>query len=236
MGSTWSRWLVHWTSTEKLQMLYGLHYKTKSSRVVETVEFFPHTFKLPFSSSSELATQAAADLTHALLHPQPAGPLCQVYNEQVIALRRLANIFGAAKMKSGKEKLTPQDEVETNAPQRVQTTVSHPRVTSQDPDQTSLQEVISPHSTPNSHRRQHTPLRRIITPHTPHGMVRLSPRHHNLSQDMMAETLAQENHCFSISANTKINHPSTQKSEGVISLEMVNAVICPETGRSLKHQ
>jgi hypothetical protein len=52
--------------------------KTRSSRVVETVEFFPHQFKLPFPSSSERATQAAADLTHALLHPQPAGPFCQV--------------------------------------------------------------------------------------------------------------------------------------------------------------
>jgi hypothetical protein len=30
--------------------------KTRSSRVVETVEFFPHQFKVPFPSSSELAT------------------------------------------------------------------------------------------------------------------------------------------------------------------------------------
>jgi hypothetical protein len=52
--------------------------KTRSSRVVETVECFPHKFKLPFPSSSELATRAAADLTHTLLNPQPAGPLCQV--------------------------------------------------------------------------------------------------------------------------------------------------------------
>jgi hypothetical protein len=66
-----------------------------------------------------LATQAAVDLTHALLNPQPAGPFCQVGDEQAIALKRLANIFGAAKLKRGKEKLTPQDEVENNAPQRV---------------------------------------------------------------------------------------------------------------------
>jgi hypothetical protein len=52
----------------------------------------------------------------------------------------------------------------------------------------------------------------------------------------MAETLAQANHCFSISANTKINLPSTQKTESVILPEMANAVICPETGKSLKHQ
>jgi hypothetical protein len=179
---------------------------------VETVEFSPHKFKLPFPSSSELATQAAADLTHALLNPQPAGLFCQVGDEQAIALRRLANIFGAAKLKNGKEKLTPpQDEVENNAPQRVQTTVSPPRVAGQDPNQTSLQQIISPHSTPNSHRRQQTPRRQVVTPQTPHGMVRRSARQQKISQDMMTETLVQANHCFSISPNTNSNHPSTPK-------------------------
>jgi hypothetical protein len=76
--------------------------KTRSSRVLETVEFFPHQFKVPFPSSSELATQAAEDLTQALLNPQPAGPFCQVGDEQAVALRRLANIFGATKLKCGK--------------------------------------------------------------------------------------------------------------------------------------
>jgi hypothetical protein len=33
--------------------------KTRSSRIVETVEFFPHQFKMTFPSSSDLATQAA---------------------------------------------------------------------------------------------------------------------------------------------------------------------------------
>jgi hypothetical protein len=183
-----------------------------------------------------LATQAAADLTHALLNPQPAGPFCQVGDEQAIALRRLANIFGAAKLKNGKEKLAPQDEVENNAPQRVQTTVSPPRVAGKDPNKTSLQQNISPHSTPTSHRRQHTPRRRVVTPQTPHGMVRRSARQQNLFQDMMVETLAQANHCFSISPNTKSNHPSTPKTKIVIFPEMANAVICPETGKYLKHQ
>jgi hypothetical protein len=41
--------------------------KTRSNRIVETVDFFPHKFTLPFPSSHEVATQAAADLTHALL-------------------------------------------------------------------------------------------------------------------------------------------------------------------------
>jgi hypothetical protein len=67
-------------------------------------------------------------------------------------------------------------------------------------------------------------------------MVRRSARQQNLSQDMMAETLAQANHCFSISAQTKYTHPSNTKNDLIILPEMVNAVICPETGKSLKHQ
>jgi hypothetical protein len=53
---------------------------------------------------------------------------------------------------------------------------------------------------------------------------------------MMAETLSQANHCFSISASTKISHSTTPTSESVTSPEMANAVICPETGKSIKHQ
>jgi hypothetical protein len=53
---------------------------------------------------------------------------------------------------------------------------------------------------------------------------------------MMAETLAQENHCFSISANTTCCHSSNPKTPNVLLPEMANAVICPETGKSLTHQ
>jgi hypothetical protein len=67
-------------------------------------------------------------------------------------------------------------------------------------------------------------------------MVRRSSRQQHLSQDMMAETLSQANHCFSISASTKISHPATPTIEKVILPEMANAVVYPETGKSLKHQ
>jgi hypothetical protein len=109
-------------------------------------------------------------------------------------------------------------------------------VASQDPGQTSLQHIIPSQLTPNSHRRQQTPRRRIVTPQTPHVTVRRSARQQNLSQDMMAETIAQANHCFSISAQTKYNHPSSTNTDIIILPEMANAVICPETGKSLKHQ
>jgi hypothetical protein len=116
---------------------------------VETVEFFPQKFILPFPSSHDLATQAAADLMHTLLHPQPAGPFCQVGDEQTIALRRLASIFVSVRPQNTTNSLAPQDEIENNAPQRVQTTVSPTRVASTDPEQMSLQHILPAQSTPN---------------------------------------------------------------------------------------
>jgi hypothetical protein len=52
----------------------------------------------------------------------------------------------------------------------------------------------------------------------------------------MAKTIAQANHCFYISAQTKYTHSSSTNTDIVILPEMANAVICPETGKSLKHQ
>jgi hypothetical protein len=115
--------------------------KTRSNRKVETVDFFPEKFTLPFPSSHDLATQAAADLMHALLHPQPPGPFCQVGNEQTIALKRLASIFASAKQRNTNNPLAPQDGIENNAPQRVQTTVSPPRVAGTDTEQIYLKPI-----------------------------------------------------------------------------------------------
>jgi hypothetical protein len=55
---------------------------------------------------------------------------------------------------------------------------------------------------------------------------------------MMAETISQANHCFSISERHKTQN-STKPSDNkkfIILPEMANAVICPETGKSLRHQ
>jgi hypothetical protein len=151
-------------------------------------------------------------------------------------LKQIASIFVSAKPRNTNNPLAPQDGIENNAPQRVQTTVSPPRVTGTYPDQISLQPILSSQSTPNSHRRQETPVRRIVTPQTPHIMVRRSARQQNLSQDMIAETINQANHCFSISAQTKYTHQPSANTDIVILPEMANAVICPETGKSIKHQ
>jgi hypothetical protein len=70
--------------------------KTWGDRIVETVDFFPEKLTLPFPSPQDLATQAAADLTRALLHPQPDGPFCQVGDAKTLAVKRLVAIFEGA--------------------------------------------------------------------------------------------------------------------------------------------
>jgi hypothetical protein len=85
-------------------------------------------------------------------------------------LKRLASILESAKQRKTKSVLTPTDGIENTAPQRVQTTVSPPRVAGTDAEPVSLHPNTSLKS-PNSHRRQKTPARRIVTPQTPHVMV-----------------------------------------------------------------
>jgi hypothetical protein len=81
--------------------------KTRGERVVETVEFSPEKFTLQFPSAQDLATQATAELTHALLHPQPAGTFCKVGDEQTIALERLADIFEGTTQQKSKVVIPP---------------------------------------------------------------------------------------------------------------------------------
>jgi hypothetical protein len=57
-----------------------------------------------------------------------------------------------------------------------------------------------------------------------------------LSQDMMAETINQAHHCFAISAQTKYTQQPSANTNIIILPEVANAVIGPETGKSLKHQ
>jgi hypothetical protein len=84
-----------------------------------------------------------------------------------------------------------------------------------DSEQIYIQPNISSHSTPNSHRRQKTPARRIVTPQTPHVMVRRSARQqHNLSQYMMAETIIQANHFSPFQHNQKLNTQENQAKIG----------------------
>jgi hypothetical protein len=73
------------------------------------------------------AIKAAAELTHALLYPQPAGPFCKVGDEQTLALKRLADIFEGATRQKSRVVIPLAETVGNIAPPRVQNTVSPPR-------------------------------------------------------------------------------------------------------------
>jgi hypothetical protein len=151
----------------------------------------------------------------------------------------LADIFEGATRQKSIVVIPPTESVENVAPSRVQNTVSPPRVENTTSHQRPTQQTISSHLTPNSHHRQHTPHRRAVTPPTPHVMARRSAgQQYNLSQDMIAKTINQANHCFSIPTNPGPKNTVKVNGNNQVTLlpEMANAVICPETGKSLKHQ
>jgi hypothetical protein len=79
----------------------------------------------------------------------------------------------------------------------------------------------------------------VVTPPTPHVMVRRSAsQKYHFSQDMIAETINQANHCFSfpMTPSNKTQKKVINNEQIIVMPEMVNAVICPETDKSLKLQ
>jgi hypothetical protein len=157
----------------------------------------------------------------------------------MLALNRLADLFEGATRHTSRVLIPPVETVGNDAPPRVQITVSPPKVKNTTPQQRVSQQTTSSLLMPNSHRRPHTPHRRAVTPPSPHVMVRRSTsQKYNLSQDMIAETINQANRCFSFPTNpsTKTQKKVINNEQTIVMPEMANAVICPETGKSLKHQ
>jgi hypothetical protein len=91
--------------------------------------------------------------------------------------------------------------------------------------------------TPNSHRRLQTTQRRCVTPTTPHHMTRRSAVPLNLSQDAKRDCTARHSR-FSlpiVPSNTPVILQPSKNEHIIIMPEMANAVICPDTGKSLKN-
>jgi hypothetical protein len=64
-----------------------------SERIVDTLEFFPHTYQTPHLSYTNHLLMAAKDMTDAFQNPHPAVPLANVGDDTVKALADLAAIF-----------------------------------------------------------------------------------------------------------------------------------------------
>jgi hypothetical protein len=78
---------------------------------------------------------------------------------------------------------------------------------------------------------------RFVMPATPHHMVRRSAAPQNFSKDILEETVQQANHVFYLPVWPSFMPVllAPMDKQVIIMPEMANAVICPDTGKSLKH-
>jgi hypothetical protein len=71
---------------------YQVHItKTKGTRLVDTVEFFPSRLSIPNTSSKDPTSIAALELSNALQNPAPAAPFSHIGTAQLQALRQLSD-------------------------------------------------------------------------------------------------------------------------------------------------
>jgi hypothetical protein len=66
---------------------------TASERIVDTLEFSPHTSPMPQLSSTDRLIMAANDMTNALKKTHPDAPFAHVGDDAIAALTQLAEIF-----------------------------------------------------------------------------------------------------------------------------------------------
>ncbi len=103
---------------------------TRSTRIVDTIEFFPHHVPLPATSSHDRLIQAAAELIDTLQQPQPATPYNQLSTDDHAALRQLADIFHytvAPRVEEETTKPTAQNQPEKENHKNIQIVKSAPR-------------------------------------------------------------------------------------------------------------
>jgi hypothetical protein len=87
---------------------YQVHItKTKGTRIFDTVEFFPAKLAIPRTSSKDLASIEALELSNALQNPAPAAPFSHIGTAQLQEQRQLSDIFSAA-LPSGTNQHAPR--------------------------------------------------------------------------------------------------------------------------------
>jgi hypothetical protein len=100
-----------------------------------------------------------------------------------------------------------------DAPRRVQIEVSPLRVVNGTTPARAVQPADITSMTPNLHWRSSTTPTRAVTPNTRHTMIRCSTQQQKLTNDMLAETIQQANHVFSLPKGVK-NHFATTGGNG----------------------
>jgi hypothetical protein len=192
-----------------------------SERIVDTLQFFPHNYKMPQLSSTNRLLMAAKDMTDAFKNPHPEVQFASVGDDTISALADLAAIF---KLKLQQTPPPAAQAAPTKVIQRPSLAPSSNQILNSPMPitrQTRSQTTIHTQDIPN------VPLPpRVVTPRTLHqspprvptSYQRLSPR--NLSQDDL---------CGMDSSHMAISLGHSHWSQR----HQANAVIHPITGKEM---
>jgi hypothetical protein len=168
--------------------------KTNAKRICDTVEFFPHAFTMPQTSSADAAQHAARDLIAALQHAHPSGTNYQFGAAQLTALRHLSAIFGAACPRVANT-LPPKPT--SNLPTATATPASPP------PIRPALIE-------PEPHALFATSIPAQLTPETPLKDMFLEPPHQDQFSPFFASSVIDPDTGQSMEYKELITNPKTR--------------------------
>jgi hypothetical protein len=113
---------------------YQVHLtKTKGTRIVDTVESPPAKLAMPITSSKDLASIAALELSNALQNPACAAPFSQIGTAQLQALHQLSDIFSAALPSGTSQHEPPLSQNSSQFRSTVQQGTANPRRIPQQP-------------------------------------------------------------------------------------------------------
>jgi hypothetical protein len=195
---------------------------TASERIVDTLEFFPHTYKMPHVSSTDRLLMAANDMSNELQNPHPV-PFARVGDDTISALTALAEIF-KLKFEKAHIPIIPVPPAKVTQ-QTCLTESSNPILTSPVPPQRQTR------SQTTIHARDITDaplLPRVITPMKSQPSPPRVPRR---SRNLAPHNLSQDDFCGMDTAHMTIalgNHHWYQANQA-------NAVVHPITGKEMEY-
>jgi hypothetical protein len=196
---------------------------TASERIVDTLEFFPHNYKMPQLSSTDRLLMAAKDMTDALKKPHPEVPFSRVRDDTISALAELAAVFKLKLLQTPSP--TPQAAPSTVIQRPCLAESSNQILNSHMPllRQTRSQTTIHTQDISNA------PLPpRVVTPRT---LRQSPPRVPTRSQRLSPRILSQDDFCGMDTSHMAIslgdNHWSWQ--------HLANAIIDPTTGKEMEY-
>jgi hypothetical protein len=196
---------------------------TASERIVDTLEFFPHTYQMPQLSSTDRLLMVANDMSNALQNPHPEVTFTHVGDDTISALTALAEIF---KLKFQKVHIPKLPALPAKVTQRTcLAESSNPILASPMPPPRKTRS----HTTIHAQNITNAPLLpRVVTPMTSQPSPPRVPRR---SQNLAPRNLSQDNLCGMDTAHMAIALGNRHRSQQ----HQANAVVHPITGKEMEY-